>query len=417
MTERKNLLIISDAVAASTGLARVARDLAVRINTNLSDVYRIATAGFGSAGSSKFPWHQYFLEGVSDWVIPTIREIIEDFAGDEKCIVLFIWDASRLGWFSQPDRIGSESLAKFPGLKEWLRTANIERWTYSPIDASGPNDRLSFPLGLTLAGFDRILAYGDFGEGVIRRTLGEDESNKRHLTWLPHGIDTSVFYPRDRSASRLFFLENTKAQTILSMFGVPGVVTSPLEEDEVLIGAVATNQQRKDWTLAIETCAILSRDRKIRLWIHTDSLERAWSLPNLLIDYGLIDRTVISLGQITDENLAMAYSACDITLGPGAEGFGFPLAESLACGTPLVTGSYAGANDFVPKWYLVDPIGFRYEGSYSCKRPVYNANDWANRADSLLSRPWLRSETSLPDRIDWNVNWIAWEKYLREAAK
>jgi glycosyltransferase involved in cell wall biosynthesis len=411
---RKKLLIVSDSISASTGLARIARDLAVRIHANLRDVYDLAVAGYGGVGSCKFGFPQYHFEGVqSDWVLPSLPEIVEDFAGKERCAILFISDPSRLGWFSQPERLGGEALAKFPGLKNWLMTANIEKMIYAPVDASGPNDRLSFPLALTLLGFDRILAYGAFGEGVICRSIGDVEADKRHLTNLPHGIDSSIFYPRDRFTSRTYFLQDTGAQSILQMLGVSGATTAPIADDETLIGICATNQSRKDWSLGLECCSILSRKQKIRVWCHKDSLERFWSLPSLLIDYGLIDKAIVSLGQIPDESMASAYSASDLSFGIGPEGYGFCLAESMACGTPCITGSYANNPALVHPDMLIDPVAFRYEGSYASRRPVYRAEDWAAKAEE-----WIGKRASLDPRYCWENLWKnEWEPYLREAAK
>ena len=65
-----------------------------------------------------------------------------------------------------------------------------------------------------------------------------------------------------------------------------------------------------------------------------------------------------------------------------------------------------------PKDMQVDPIGFYKEGSYSCVRPVYRAEDWAKKAEE-----WIGKRTILDPKYDWEQNWIAWEKYLREAAK
>jgi glycosyltransferase involved in cell wall biosynthesis len=415
MMQEKNLkplLVVSDAISGTSGLARITRDLTTRIHANLSDVYDLAVAGYGGCGSVKFGFPQYHLEGVqSDWVLPSLPEIVEDFAGNERCIVMFISDPSRLGWFSQPERLGGETLSRYPGLKEWLLKANIDRWIYAPVDASGPNDKLTTPLAVTLLGFDRILAYGPFGEGVIRRTIGDKEANKRHLTWIPHGIDDDMFFGLSKEASRRIFFKHTGAQTILALLGVNPEV-KPFENDEILIGICATNQIRKDFSLGIEIASILARNRKIRLWIHTDSLERNWSIPALLVDYGMLDKTVISLQQISDEHMATAYSACDITLGIGPEGFGFPAAESLACQIPVITGSYAGAADFVPKEMQVDPVAFRYEGSYACRRPVYRAEDWATKAEE-----WIGKRTSLDSQYLWKNNWKRWEAYLREAVK
>jgi glycosyltransferase involved in cell wall biosynthesis len=353
---------------------------------------------------------------MSEWILPTLPEIVNDFAGKERCVILFIWDASRLGWFSQPERLASDSLMKFPGLKEWLLKANIEKWLYCPLDASGPNDKLTFPLALTLMGFDRLLAYGPFGEGVIRRTIGDEEADKRHVMWLPHAIDGDTFYELDRKLCRRLFLKHTGAQSMFAMLDPKNATTPPITEDETVVGICATNQSRKDFPLGLETCAILARNRKLRVWIHCDGLERNWSIPSLLVDYGLIGKELLTLGYLPDSVMAEAYSASDLTLGIGPEGFGFPAAESLACSTPVISGSYAGAADFVPEAFQVEPVAFRYEGSYSCKRPVYNATDWAEKADHVL-RTASRSDTLLGSRYEWKENWKAWEAWFREAAK
>jgi glycosyltransferase involved in cell wall biosynthesis len=398
MDDRKPLLLISDAPTSGTGLGRICRDLAVRIHENLSDVYRVGVLGWSGSGSRHFGFAQYHVEGMNQWVLPTLPDVWEDFAGKEHGIILGVWDASRFFWFSQPAR--SEHLNSYPLLRKWLNNAPFKRWLYCPLDASGPNDRLTFPIMQTLLGFDRILAYGPFGESVIRKTIGEEESSKRNLTNLPHGIDGTVFCERDRVLSRKLFLQITGAQSLTGN-------TLPVAEDELLLGIISTNQARKDFGLVLEACSILSRDRKIRLWIHTDVLERCWSIPSLLIDYGLIDRTIISLNRLPDENLSYALSACDLTIGPGAEGFGLPLLESQYCGTPVVTGSYAGGADIVPKEWQVDPDAFRYEGEYACKRPVYTAWRWASTVNSLIGKRCDR-----PDEYDWNNLWPRWKKWL-----
>jgi glycosyltransferase involved in cell wall biosynthesis len=411
MSSKRKLLILSDAIASSTGLARIARDLATRIHSNLSDVYEIASVGYGSPGSCKFGFNQYVIEGMCEWVCLTLPDICSDFFGKEKGTIFTIWDASRLTWLAAP-RGCNELFGKFPGLQQWAMSRPFELWGYIPIDSSGPNDRLTFPIMKTLLGFDRLLAYGPFGEGVIRRTIGDEESDKRHLTNLPHGIDGETFYEMQRKLSRRLFLEYTGAQNFFQMIGhVKG--TAPIADDEVLVSILGTNQSRKNFALGIETASILAQKHRIRLHLHIDSLERYWSIPNLLADFGMLDKTVISLGNITDSRMATIYSGADLVLGIAPEGFGYVHCESMACGCPCVTGSYAGGAALVDPGMLVDPIAFYYEGSYASKRPVYNAADWAAKAEE-----WIGKRTSLDPKYEWDNNWKnGWEPYLRKAAK
>jgi len=395
---QRPLLIIGDAPSAPTGLGRITAEVASRAHQHLGDAYRVAALGYGGPGSRRFGFQPYVIEGLTDWVIPTLPEVWQDFAGNEKGIVLAIWDPSRLTWFSRPE---TELLKEREALRRWLFNAPFERWLYCPLDATGPDGKLSFPLKQTLLGFDRILAYGQWGQGVIEQTLGQDESAKRHLDSLPHGIDTEVFFESDRQLCRRLFARITGAQTMTG-------ACSPIAGDEILIGIVATNQARKDWALGIETAAILGKDRKVRLWIHTDKAEHHWSIPALLIDYGLVDRALISLGYLSDEKMAEAYSACDATLGIGAgEGWGFPLAESLACGTPVIHGNYAGGRDIVPPEMRVEPVAYRMEGLYSSVRPVFQAQDWATRVLQFIGK-----RATLDPQFAWSNLWPRWQKWL-----
>ena len=399
------ILIVSDSPTAGTGLGRICGDIASRIAVNMSDLYRVATCGYGGINSRHLPYHHYTAEGMNGWIMPSLPEIWEDWAGQEKGVIFFISDPSRLGWFSRPEM--SEELVRYPSIKEFVTKPKFKKWIYAPVDASGPNNRLTWPLAQNLLGFDRILAYGRFGEDVIRRSIGDKESDNRYLTSLPHGIDVDTFYPRERTSCRAFFFPITGA---FNLRGEKGLISS----DDALIGIVCTNQSRKDFGLALEAVSILSRKRKIRLWIHTDVLERAgcWSLPAMLVDFGILDRTIISLGHLSDDNLAKAYSACDITMAPGAEGWGYPIAESLACGTPVVTGNYAGGADLVPPEMRIDPVAFRYESIWACERPVYHAQDWSDKAEE-----WIGHRVGLDSRYDWNNNLVDWYMWLREASR
>lgn len=406
MAAIKPLLIISDAVSAQTGLARIARDLSTRVHKNLSDVYRLATFGFGAPGDCTLGFPQYTAEGVDEFVLPQLPDVWQNFAGVEKGIVMFVWDPSRLGWFSVPGSHEKMAQQKYRSLRKWLEKPPFEKWLYCPVDAEGPHDRLTFSIMKSLYGFDRIIAYSKWGEGVIERTLSTEEAKARHLCSLPHGIDTTVFSPSpDRKLARSVFPIITGATSIVAKH-------KAVRDDETLIGIVATNQGRKDWSLGIKTAAILASKIKVRLWIHIDTLNRDRDILSLLIDYGMLgEQTLISTGHIPDEHMAEAYSACDVTLGIGPEGFGYPIFESIFCGTPCVHGNYGGAPEHMDRNCLVEPVAFREEGCYSLKRPVYRAEDFA-----AAVLPLRGTRTTPPAYLDWNNLWPRWEAWFREAA-
>lgn len=390
------MLIISDAPSASSGLGRICRDLATRIHTNLGDLFEVATLGYGGIGDSSLPFMQYHIEGMDNWYIPTLMDVWNNFAGKRRGVVFTIWDASRMLWFSRPDE---EAFVPDPDMRKWLRNAPFERWGYFPMDAAGPSDALSMMLYQTMVGYDRIIAYSDWAEKIIRNTMSEADCEKRNLVAIPHGIDTSVFRPRNigRSIFRSELHYNGRT----------------FEDYEKLIGIVATNQTRKDYGLAIEALAIASNNCAFRFFINVDALERHWSIPALVVDFNLKHRAIVNMNPVEDWALAEVYSACDLTLGIGPEGFGYPIFESLACGTPVIAGQVGGHAEHMPAEFLMKPIATRIETVYNCVRPVYDPKQWAYHIEKALKRNKTK-ESLLPARLDWNNLWAnEWEPYFK----
>lgn len=384
---RKKLLLLSDAVSCTSGLGRITRDLALRVHTHLANRYEIATVGYGGNGSKHLPFQQYHLHSIANWLVPELPAVWQDFVGEEEGILFCIWDLSRLYWLGNPQTCND------PQLRKWVETAKMKRWTYHAIDAEGPNGKLSKFIAETMQGFDRVLDYSAFSSKIT--------GNPDHL---PHGIDTAVFYPRDRKESRRKFMES----------GFLG-----LKPDSLLIGIVGTNQARKNWQLGMETCRILlDRGHDVRLWCHVDVLDRYWSIGNLISDYELQGRVAVTTQRFDDDRLAQMVCACDVTLGIAPEGFGYPIAESLACGVPVVCGSYGAQAEYVPEEMQIDPVAYFHEGAYCSKRPVFNASDWADKVEQMALVSREASHVSLlPSRLEWNNLWPNWEKWFREGAE
>ena len=391
------ILIVGDAPSAVTGLGRIVRDLSIRIATHLSDRFDIATLGYGGSGDRTLPFFQYHIAEMKGWFIPTIRDVWHDFAGERKGVVFFIWDASRLGWFARPEN--PESGCPDPSLRKWLAKPPFQKWVYPAMDALGPDGKLNYSINECLMGFDRVIAYSQWAEDMIRRT---PETKLTGLCSLPHGIDTSVFYPRP--SSRRLFHDELK-------FNGPEI-----HPDEYLVGIIATNQGRKDWGLAFDAVKRLSKEIRLRLYAQTDILERYWSIPALAMDFDIIRQVIVNTGPVTDDMMARIYSTCDLTLGIGPEGFGYPIFESLACGTPVLAGNYGGHAEHMHgsnlhPHSLVQPKGMRLEGVYNCERPVYDPQQWAYYAAKML-RAKKTNGSLLPAHLDWKNLWPKWQNWL-----
>lgn len=390
-------LILSDSPTAKTGLGRITRDIATRMHAHMSDVFRVGTVGYGGPFSSSLGFMQYPID-MENWIISNLPDVWNDFSQGQPGVLFTIWDASRLQWLMRPEMCGNRRL------RDFLNKRPFQTWAYWPVDATGVNDRLTQVLGHTMDGADRSLAYSKWAEGVMRKSMEKTAD----LTFLPHGIETDKYFPRKQRDARHAFGQRMGARYVTGK--KQGQFIS-IPDDALFIGVVGTNQVRKDWGLAMAVIAGLAKQRPVRAWLHTDVLDRYWSIPNLIYDFGLRDSVIVTIHEPDDEQMSWAYAACDVTLGIGlGEGFGFCAAESLACGTPVIAPNYGGG-EFIPKEFLIDPIGSRLEGQFNCVRPVMEPDDFVDR---ILALPKKTGECLLPKYIHWDELWPCWERWLRE---
>lgn len=76
---------------------------------------------------------------------------------------------------------------------------------------------------------------------------------------------------------------------------------------------------------------------------------------------------LVFTGYVSDELLSILYSAADVFAFPSRyEGFGLPVLEAMACGTPVVAGNAPAVNEFAPEATL-----------------LVNPNDWRELAEAI----------------------------------
>jgi glycosyltransferase involved in cell wall biosynthesis len=410
------LLILSDSVSTNSGLARIARELATRIHQHLPE-FRVATCGLGGGYTASVPFPNYPVSirpGHNPTVVEDLPQIWADFtdspatnscaAGSRATagshtggILLAIWNSSWLEWLANPYTLPEGKL------KDFLIADPFERWAYLPQDGHCANLLLPESQAKIVASFDRVLGYNHYGADLMTRSVAPYPNHKqqRPFPHLPHGTDTSVFYPRDRAEARRYFPTRVANSPI----------DLPIREGAFMLGVNATNTPRKDWHLAFEVAAELKmRGRNVGIWAHTNTSRAYWDISDLARIFQLSDRMMLTTHQLTDEQLAWGYSAMDCVLGI-ASGGGWELvhSEALACGTPVVHGNYAGGAEFLPKEFLVEPKIYRGEGAFSMQRPHFAASDWADAVERAVE---MRQLAKLPSYISWDEAWPQWVEWL-----
>lgn len=174
------------------------------------------------------------------------------------------------------------------------------------------------------------IAMAQFGKRVL------EDAGYKNVAYVPHGYDEDVFFQDDRVQCR-------------EDLGIP--------QDAFVVTMVAANKgvpSRKCFSQAITAFSIFKEkhDDAI-LYMHTqmedDGGEDLWSMsatlgvrPMVTDQYGLALGTPSSL-------VARIMNASDVLLNPAAgEGFGVPLIESQACGTPCITTNFSAMPEVAP---------------------------------------------------------------------
>ena len=68
----------------------------------------------------------------------------------------------------------------------------------------------------------------------------------------------------------------------------------------------------------------------------------------------------------------------------------------------------------MPQEWLVEPCGWRYEGFYANKRPVFNVDDWVKVVESIWIPTNEPRKSFLSKELIWDAVWPLWDKWIRE---
>jgi len=133
-----------------------------------------------------------------------------------------------------------------------------------------------------------------------------------------------------------------------------------------------------------------------------------------------------SLAAMDEESLATVYRSVDFTIcSSRSEGFGFSVAESMACGTPSIFGNFSSTSDFaIPGALLLDGVPIRADysdkgfGDVGCwwepsiehlTALLFEANDMDAKRYRLLSESGVRT---IRTKFSWRESSLAIRRAL-----
>lgn len=192
-----------------------------------------------------------------------------------------------------------------------------------PVDGKNCN-------GEMLNSVDLAVFWTQFGLDEAR-----DGGFTRPAVIIPLGVDTSTFYPMDRSEVRRRLLPD-------------------VADDAFIIGNVNRNQPRKRWDLTVKYFAEWTKSRKITnayLYLHTAPTgDMGVDVVALMKYYGATEQLMLvepaTWYGLPDSAMRDTYNLFDVQISTTqGEGFGLTTFEGMACGTPQIVPDWSALGE------------------------------------------------------------------------
>ena len=218
-------------------------------------------------------------------------------------------------------------IEKYIQLKN-IETPYLKTIAYFPIDG-GP---LKKQWANTLSKLDVQVCYSEFGERVITEANGGKKP--KNLRQIYHGVDRKIFRPVVQQVAR-------------QKLGIP--------LDAFVVGMVARNQYRKRFDILVSAFAEFAKDKpNVKLYLHTVLKDIGFDIPDLIDQFDLADKLILTEDMpnpakgVPAEFLNLIYNSFDINvLVSTGDGFGLPVAESMATGCPQLVSDHSCLKELV----------------------------------------------------------------------
>jgi glycosyltransferase involved in cell wall biosynthesis len=245
-----------------------------------------------------------------------------------------------------------------------------------------------------LAGAALPIVYSRFGERMLREAGVAS-------AYVPHGIEPAIFQVLDEKVTAQF-----RAQVLRDAPHVTAMVAANKGFD------------RKAFQINLRAWAAFAHEEPgAVLYLHTDPTNEAAGveLEALVEALGIGERVIFPdrysyyLGY-PPEYLALVYNAADVLLASSmTEGFGIPIVEAQACGTPVICTDFASMPELLRWGTAVDAADIFWMGL----RSWWAWPDWRQIRDALGNVGRMKREVGLAKRkavsqairreFDWDV--------------
>lgn len=165
---------------------------------------------------------------------------------------------------------------------------------------------------------EQVMTYTNFSKRKI-----EELNPNLNVTAICHGVDRELYFPIPDAKERLGVTKN------------------------FIVGNINSNTYRKRLDLFLEGFTKFAKGKSdVKCLVHANNQDIAYELSALAKDFGIMDKVILSDGNLTVDKLNVLYNIIDVNTNTSlGEGFGLSLIEGAACGVPILCAEHGNLKD------------------------------------------------------------------------
>ena len=428
---KKKILFVSEASWLNTGYSVYTKEVLSRLNqieefevaelacyveTNDPRAKNVPWKFYGNKPSKDDPsYSQYKSSPVAQFGDMSFNHVLLDFQPD---IVMDIRD-----WWM----VEFEQRSPFRDFYHWALMPTVDA---EPQNSQWIN---------TYDSADSILAYSEFGRDTML-----SQCNTINFVDVASPAASQAFQPvPDKRQHK---------------------INNGLDPNSIILGTVMRNQKRKlypDLFLSFKKILEESQNNNLYLYIHTYYPDVGWELPQLIQEYGISNRVLMTYkckqcgkisvdffqnsvqvcnsckklsnqivginNPIDEKELASVYNLFDIYVQyANSEGFGMPQLEAAQCGLPVVSTYYSAMQSVIDNigGFGIVPLAYSTECETGCKRAIPNNDvfvklmiqclDFYKKDPMFFEKQGKRIRENALNRYTWDKAAEVWAKRFHE---
>lgn len=320
------ILVLGDAIAP-TGFSRVI----YKIFEPLHHSFEIHQLGVNYQGNEhSWPWKIYpALEADSPFGFSKLPQLLDEI--NPLLIFMLSDDVVLAGWMKL--------------VSKWKGRNRTRVLIYCPVDTNP----LKYPVVTDLLGGDRLFTYTEFGRQCFVECLSKQAGSARlAIERMPHGVDSSVFYPLENDITYHLSPEGR----LKSKRRLVGENNAQLDDTFIVLNA-NRNQERKRMDVTIRGFARFAAGKpdNVMLYLHCGVKDLGWDIIELAGQEEMLDRLIVSTIEgvkpaFPDAELNAVYNACETGINTSsAEGWGLVNFEHATTGAAQLIPGHTGCRE------------------------------------------------------------------------